>query len=166
MMKASKLIIAAILGLSIAVLNCGLGTMVNASMVFFNGYLPASCSCTYYFLCLCLFFIPGNFRMKSLWYCLLCGVVDSISGLGIMYGYLYASQATVTLLTSLCTPFAVLFSYFIIKTRFSIYEIILAFVAIGLAAGFAGTDFTGDTWLGAMLGAFAGIGYGLGATLN
>ena len=143
MMKTSKLILAGILGLSIAVLNCALGTMVNASSIFYRGYLPASCSCSYYFLCLCLFFVPGNFRMKSLWYCLLCGVVDSISGLGIMYGYLHASYATVTLLTSLCTPFAAFFSYFIIKTRFSLTEIVLAFIAVGLAAGFAGSEFVG-----------------------
>ena len=67
MMKTSKIILAAALGLSIAVLNCGLGTMVNASAYFYKGYLPAACSCTYDLLCFCLFLIPGNFRMKSLW---------------------------------------------------------------------------------------------------
>ena len=91
MMRSSKLILAAIYGLSIAVLNCGLATMVNASAKYYNGYMAASCSCTYSILCLCLFFVPGNFRIKSLGWCILSGVVDSLSGLGIMYGYNHAS---------------------------------------------------------------------------
>ena len=45
-------------------------------------------------------------------------------------------------------------------------EIVLVFIAIGLAAGFAGSEFSGPQWLGGLLGAFAGVGYGLGATLN
>ncbi|CAL6006838.1 Carboxylate/amino_acid/amine transporter family protein [Hexamita inflata] len=163
----------ALFGLSqgIAVLNCLIGIVLQVINTNYNTNVPIFLQLVFYSLQLC-FLVYGPSRQKTstrqMWLVLLFGVFDVSANFCINFAYNYTNVISVILLTSLATPFSMIFSYFILGSRFTVVKILLIFTSIAFAFAYSLLDSQqGESrvW-GNVLATLGSLGYGINTTLN
>ena len=120
-----------------------------------------------------LFFFVKSARKRIGWrnncYVLLFTLTDVASNICVDYSYGYTNVTSAILLSSLATPFSMLFSFLILKSRFSYEQIISAVVSIILASGYTLIDaeMAESRIYGNLLAILGGgVGYGINTTIN
>ncbi|KAH0573402.1 Carboxylate/amino acid/amine transporter family protein [Spironucleus salmonicida] len=162
-----------ILGQSIALLNALIGATLQSTQYFYGQSLPFTAATLFFVLSLLLFAFKSSRQKRSKRQQILflsCGILDFSANCFLNLGFKFSNVASVLLLLSLSTPFAMVFTRILIGQKYDWQRILLAVLSVGFGIIYVLLDTETAGAKNIILGdifAFVGcILYALGSVIN